>query len=116
MEKNALQLINDRIAEVVKEEMSSSQRERLFELQSLRNKLSPPNIDNFKWDWRQTWTIQQAEYELSGFGFKGLGWYHIASDTILVLKHVDDVYEFFIWNQRDPRETLNNLLDLPMYT
>jgi hypothetical protein len=84
-------------------------------------------LDAFEPDWGEVWTAQRAEAELKDFIFKGIGWYFLSKDTLLVLpygtsdgtKHADTfpqgakLYRFLVYNGRNPSATFNWLINAP---
>ena len=42
--------------------------------------------------------------ELSGFEFKGEGWYQTDTDVILVIKRPDELLEAWCWSGRDSKD------------
>jgi len=84
-------------------------------------------VTGFHPDWTMIGTSEHAEKELEGFVFRGSGWYIIAPtnggpgfDTFLVLpysaaatKEDRDLYRFYIYNNRNPTEAFNWIVNCP---
>jgi len=82
----------------------------------------------FKPDWVAVWTAEKAEAELSGSGFKfkGPGWYENNGDYLLAIPvdrpaekmwhqkwKKDELFEFNIYNQRNPTDAFNLIINAP---
>lgn len=76
----------------------------------------------FDCDWTEFYTPEEAEEQLRGFKFEGLGWYETETDTLLVLdrmkagKH-NGRYKFICWNYPGARielgDRLSRILHMP---
>lgn len=84
-------------------------------------------IQDIRPDWSGAWTLERAQRELTGWAFLGPGWYREEHDTLLVVprdrplaeywekavRHPDEVFLFYVWNGRDPRNALRLVLSAP---
>ena len=77
-------------------------------------------VSGFHPDWTMIGTKEHAEKELEGFKFRGSGWYITGNDTLLVLPYSAakdegdrDLYRFFIYNNRNPGEAFNWIVNCP---
>lgn len=69
-------------------------------------------------DWQEIWAPSKAESELKDFKFIGVGWYIIRRpgkmDTILVLDAGEGLYKFCVYNDRDPSQDFNTIVNAPV--
>jgi len=85
-------------------------------------------ISNIIPDWKETWTIAEAEAELSGFVFRGPGWYKSAArkaglniDYLLVTtanataRANQTLYRFYVYNGRNPIPTFKWVGTAPVF-
>jgi hypothetical protein len=69
---------------------------------------------SFEPDWSSTWTPAEAEYQLIDFKFKGSGWYLTNNESMLVVPYGDgEKYVFHIYNNRNPSEEFNWIVNAP---
>jgi glutamine cyclotransferase len=73
--------------------------------------------NQFRPDWTQTWNIKEAERELKGFKFNGIGWYLTKDDTLLIIPAFSqddiDYFEFLVYNNRNPIKAFNQIANAP---
>jgi hypothetical protein len=74
------------------------------------------NIGQFIPDWTVFWTVAQAEEELPGFKFNGIGWYVTETEAILVTDiSSDSTYRFSVYYPgKDVIETFKKISELPI--
>ncbi len=62
-------------------------------------------------------TPEQLEQELTGFKFRGEGWYVSETDVTLIIEtNKVGMYWCIVWNGVDPREELGKVFKLKEYT
>lgn len=83
-------------------------------------------ITLLEYDWRKTYTVKDAEYDLTGFEFNGPGWYFTDTETMLVVPHdrsidkwwhqrtdPNEVFTFYVWDNRSPIDAINAIVNAP---
>lgn len=103
----------------------SNTRKAKAELDTLADALG----STFHPDWTDIMTAREAENQLEGFKFSGPGWYTLADDTMLViaferpaveawnqkarLPNSKERFEFNVYNQRNPIDAFNLIINAP---
>src|SRR5438105_1903779 len=69
-------------------------------------------------DWHETWSPDEAEEQLSGFKWRGPGWYFTETDSMLVIPtpnwKLTHNYNFLVYNHRNPCEGFNQIVNAPV--
>ena len=84
------------------------------------------DFEDFRPDWQEVWTADQANKELIDFTFNGPGWYRHRADTLLVIPIERDSdkwghhswsrqekFLFCVYNGRSPANSFNAIINLP---
>lgn len=68
-------------------------------------------------DWSKHWTAKEAEEQLTGFTFQGIGWYNEGGDSMLVIessmKDEQQRYNFMVFNGNNPIRSFGYAISLP---
>lgn len=92
-------------------------------------------FSEFRPDWVDVMTAQEAKDQLQGFKFSGPGWYTLAGDTMLVIAFErpripgstagvwnskstseSERFQFNVYNQRNPIDAFNLIINAPTRT
>lgn len=78
-------------------------------------------MQQFRPDWQKLFSVPEAERELHGFKFNGVGWYLLEEDSILVAEASVPVdgdgmprYLFCVYNNRNPIEAFKSIATAPI--